>query len=96
MPQEAAVRKHIDEGEGTTQWSTALSSKVNLHTAIDLRGSCGTNLVTYPAEFRRVETRVLRAGGYLGPGIPEGTISAKPFLRTCVPVRVSYANTYNL
>ena len=36
-----------------------LSSKVNLPHAINFRTLCGANLVTYPADFRGVETRVL-------------------------------------
>jgi len=41
-----------------TRWSTTLSSKVNLPQEIHFRVFCGANLVTYPAKFRGVETRV--------------------------------------
>ena len=34
-----------------TRWTTNLSSKVNLHHAIDFRALCGANLVTCPATW---------------------------------------------
>ena len=36
---------------GPTRWSTALSSKVNVHHAIDFRVLCGANLVTLRSKF---------------------------------------------
>ena len=38
------------------RWTTHLSSKVNLHHAIDLRAFCGENLVTYSLELWGNET----------------------------------------
>ena len=35
----------------TTRWCTTLSSKVNLHHAIDFRALRGANLVTEPSKF---------------------------------------------
>jgi hypothetical protein len=40
----------------STRWSTALSSKVNLHHAIKLMALRSENLVTYPADSRGNET----------------------------------------
>ena len=39
------------EKSETTRWSTTHSSKVNLHTAIDVRALCGAHLVTLPRKF---------------------------------------------
>ena len=36
----------------STRWSTTLSSKVNLHHAIDLRSLCGASLVTLPPNLQ--------------------------------------------
>jgi hypothetical protein len=41
---------------GSTRWSTTLSSTANLPHAIDFRALCGSNLVTFPADFRVVES----------------------------------------
>ena len=43
--------------------TTIRSPKVNLPKSIHFRAVCGANLVTYPAEFRGVEARVLRRVG---------------------------------
>ena len=39
-----------------TRWSTALSSTVNLHHAIDFRALCRANSVTSPSDVRGIET----------------------------------------
>ena len=49
----------VKRPEPAARWSTTLLSKVNFHTAINFRALYGANLVTYPAELRRVKTRVL-------------------------------------
>ena len=51
---------------GSSRWTTNLSTKVNLPHAIELRASCGANLVTYLADDRgnkpRVRHRVEESG----------------------------------
>ena len=42
--------------EESTRWGTTLSSKANLHHAIDFRAFCVANLVTCPADSRGNET----------------------------------------
>ena len=42
----------------------AVSLKVNLPHAVDLRASCGVHLVTYPADFRGGGTRVAHRVGW--------------------------------
>ena len=67
----------------TTRWSSNLSSKVDLHHAIEFRTLCGANLVTYPLELWWNQTlklhRVVRA-------------------LVCAHTRgkISYRNTYDL
>ena len=39
-------RDELQRARNATRWSTTLSSKVNLSHTIDLRASCGANLVT--------------------------------------------------
>jgi len=41
-----------DGVERTARWTTALSSKVNLIHAINIRAVCGSNLVTLPCKWQ--------------------------------------------
>ena len=55
---------------GTTRWCTALSSKVNLPHAINLKAVCGANVVTLPSNFGRIETFVLHHAATSSGSIP--------------------------
>ena len=51
-------------GVVSTRWNTTLSSKVNLHLAIDFKALCGEKLVTCPADFRGNGTRAAHRAGW--------------------------------
>jgi len=48
----APLRNGTVRATAAARLTTTLSSKVNLHHAINFRALCGANLVTYPADFR--------------------------------------------
>ena len=50
------METHFTPRGQTARWTTTLSSKVNLPRAIDIRASCGANLVTYCLNFRGNKT----------------------------------------
>ena len=56
--EQSPVRDSPGTLSSTTRWSTTFSSKVKLRYAIDIRASCGANLVTLRSNVRPIETHV--------------------------------------